>query len=77
MIVGKGVQYFEMFFLLKIDEENLLEFFQIWLNFLKKDKFVDFYFVMFWWDMILVYEYIDDVDVKIKVMVIVGKINGV
>lgn len=48
MTAGKGVQHCEMFPLLKTEEENPLELFQIWLNLPKKDKFVDPHFAMLW-----------------------------
>ncbi len=48
MTAGRGVQHCEMFPLLKTEEENPLEMFQIWLNLPKKNKFVDPHFAMLW-----------------------------
>ncbi|WP_318308197.1 pirin family protein [Flagellimonas crocea] len=48
MTAGRGVQHSEMFPLLKDDEENTLELFQIWLNLPKAGKFVDPHFKMLW-----------------------------
>lgn len=50
MNAGRGVQHSEMFPLLKSDEPNKLELFQIWLNLPRKSKFCQPYFTMFWRD---------------------------
>ncbi|WP_394749289.1 pirin family protein [Spongiimicrobium salis] len=48
MTAGRGVQHSEMFPLLKKEENNPLELFQIWLNLPKANKFVDPHFAMLW-----------------------------
>jgi len=48
MTAGKGVQHSEMFPLLKNDQDNPLELFQIWLNLPRAGKFVEPYFQMIW-----------------------------
>jgi len=48
MTAGRGVQHAEMFPLLKMDADNPLELFQIWLNLPQKDKFVEPHFKMLW-----------------------------
>ncbi len=48
MTAGKGIVHCEMFPLLKRDEPNPLELFQIWLNLPAEDKMVDPYFTMLW-----------------------------
>ena len=48
MTAGAGVQHSEMFPLLKQDEVNTLELFQIWLNLPSKSKMVQPHFKMFW-----------------------------
>lgn len=48
MTAGKGVQHSEMFPLLKKDEPNPLELFQVWLNLPKKNKMVEPHFKMLW-----------------------------
>lgn len=48
MTAGKGIVHCEMFPMLKRDEPNPLELFQIWLNLPAEDKMVDPYFTMLW-----------------------------
>ncbi len=48
MTAGKGVQHCEMFPLLKNDQPNPCELFQIWLNLPKRSKFVDPDYKMIW-----------------------------
>ncbi len=77
MTAGKGVQHSEMFPLLKEDEGNPLELFQIWLNLPKKDKLVDPHFAMLWRDTIPVFEQEDEAGHKTKVTIIAGELDGV
>lgn len=71
MTAGRGVQHSEMFPLLKTEEENPLELFQIWLNLPKKDKFVDPHFAMLWHEDIPIVQ-----SAVSKVKVIAGHYNG-
>lgn len=48
MTAGKGVQHSEMFPLLKQDQDNPLELFQIWLNLPAARKMSEPHFSMFW-----------------------------
>lgn len=48
MTAGKGVQHCEMFPLLKKDEPNPLELFQIWLNLPARKKLASPHFAMLW-----------------------------
>lgn len=48
MTAGAGVQHCEMFPLLRQDQKNTVELFQIWLNLPRKSKMVPPHFKMFW-----------------------------
>jgi len=48
LTAGAGVVHSEMFPLLRADQPNELELFQIWLNLPARDKLVAPYFTMFW-----------------------------
>ena len=56
MTAGRGVQHSEMFPLLKTEQENTLELFQIWLNLPSKGKFAEPHFKMLWRESIPVVE---------------------
>ncbi|MEJ5989387.1 pirin family protein [Ramlibacter sp. PS3R-8] len=45
---GKGIVHSEMFPLLKADEDNPLELFQIWLNLPRRNKMAEPHFTMLW-----------------------------
>ena len=72
MTAGKGVLHSEMFPLLKSEEENPLELFQIWINLPKKNKMVDPHFKMMWTESIPVFSEMDANENKIMVEVIAG-----
>lgn len=48
LTAGGGIQHTEMFPLLRTDQPNPLELFQIWLNLPRKNKMCSPYFSMFW-----------------------------
>jgi len=48
LTAGKGIVHCEMFPLLKSDEPNPAELFQIWLNLPAKNKMAEPHFTMFW-----------------------------
>ncbi len=52
LTAGRGIVHSEMFPLLKTDESNPLELFQIWLNLPAERKMCDPYFKMLWADTI-------------------------
>ncbi len=74
MTAGKGVQHSEMFPLIKTDQENPMELFQIWLNLPKRNKMVEPHFKMLWKEDISNYEYKDNNNNKTVVEVIAGKL---
>ena len=76
MTAGKGVQHSEMFPLLKSDEENPLELFQIWLNLPKKSKMVEPHFKMIWAEEVPKYIDTDKNGNEVNVEVLVGKLGN-
>lgn len=76
MTAGKGVQHSEMFPLLKKDEENPMELFQIWLNLPKKNKMVEPHFKMLWSENIPHYKHNDNNQKKTVVEVIAGTLGN-
>jgi len=75
MTAGKGVQHSEMFPLLKEDDENPMELFQIWLNLPKKNKMVKPHFKMLWGSKIPKLNHTDASGKSTEVEVIAGKLN--
>jgi redox-sensitive bicupin YhaK (pirin superfamily) len=76
MTAGKGVQHAEMFPLIKQDEENPMELFQIWLNLPKANKFVNPHYKMLWNKTIPIHTHEDKSGKKTKIEVIAGKIEN-
>lgn len=74
MTAGKGMQHAEMFPLLKKNEKNPLELFQIWLNLPARNKFVEPYYKMLWSEDIPNYQIKDDSAKSIEVSLIAGKL---
>jgi quercetin 2,3-dioxygenase len=74
MTAGKGVQHSEMFPLLKKEEENTMELFQIWLNLPKKSKMVEPHFKMIWSEEVPKYSENGDSG-SVHVEVLVGKLG--
>ncbi|MCW5923161.1 MAG: pirin family protein [Saprospiraceae bacterium] len=75
MTAGKGVQHSEMFPLLKTDEENPMELFQIWLNLPKKNKMVEPHFKMLWGSKIPKPKHTDTSGKTTEVEVIAGNLH--
>jgi quercetin 2,3-dioxygenase len=76
MTAGAGLQHAEMFPLLKKDEPNPLELFQIWLNLPKAKKFADPHYVMLWDEEIPVVALKDENGLKTEIRLIAGELNG-
>ena len=76
MTAGKGVQHSEMFPLLKQEEENPMELFQIWLNLPKANKMVEPHFEMLWRESIPNVVLKDRAAKEVKIEVIAGEIAG-
>lgn len=72
MTAGKGVQHSEMFPLLKSDEPNPLELFQIWLNLPSNKKMVNGHIKMLWRENIETFKGADDNGNSVDVEVIAG-----
>lgn len=76
MTAGSGVQHSEMFPLLKENEDNPLELFQVWLNLPRKNKMTDPHFAMFWSENIPHYNHCDGNQLNTLVEVIAGEVAG-
>ena len=71
---GEGIVHSEMFPLLKTDEANPLELFQIWLNLPARSKMVEPYFTMFWSDAIPRVTQLDANGLGTEVTVVAGRL---
>jgi redox-sensitive bicupin YhaK (pirin superfamily) len=77
MTAGRGLQHSEMFPLLKENEGNPLEIFQIWLNLPRVSKMVDPHFKMLWREDIPEVHHKDSSGQSTTVQVIAGKLKEV
>ena len=76
MTAGAGLQHSEMFPLLKKEEENPLELFQIWLNLPRAKKFADPFYVMLWDENIPKVTLNDEHSRKTEITIIAGELDG-
>ncbi|WP_292891055.1 pirin family protein [Nonlabens sp.] len=76
MTAGKGILHSEMFPMLKNDQENTLEIFQIWLNLPKVSKMVPPHFKMLWSEEVPVIHHKDQNGFATEVDLIAGTLNG-
>ncbi len=77
MTAGAGLQHAEMFPLIKKDEPNPLELFQIWLNLPKAKKFADPHYKMLWAEDIPVVNTKDSNGKTTSITLIAGKLGAV
>lgn len=75
MTAGSGLQHCEMFPLLKKDQENPMELFQVWLNLPGKKKFADPHFAMLWAEKIPKYVKTDTEGKKTEINIVAGHID--
>ncbi len=76
MTAGKGVLHSEMFPLLKENEKNPMELFQIWLNLPKKSKMVKPHFKMIWSDEVPRFSVKNNNGNAINIEVLVGQLGA-
>jgi len=75
MTAGSGLQHCEMFPLLKKEEENPLELFQVWLNLPANKKFADPHFAMLWAEAIPKYTNTDSAGKNTEINLVAGHIE--
>jgi quercetin 2,3-dioxygenase len=73
---GRGIVHAEMFPLLKADENNPLELFQIWLNLPSRAKMTEPHFTMLWNEQIPRRVVHDDDGRRMELAVIAGRFDG-
>jgi redox-sensitive bicupin YhaK (pirin superfamily) len=72
LTAGKGIVHAEMFPLLRTDQPNPLELFQIWLNLPADSKMVEPHFTMFWSQNIPRRRFVDEAGHATEVVLIAG-----
>lgn len=77
MTAGKGVVHSEMFPLVRRDQRNPTELFQIWLNLPAHDKMVDPHFTMLWSEQIPREVFVDGSGRETEVVVVAGQLDRV
>jgi quercetin 2,3-dioxygenase len=77
MTAGSGLQHSEMFPLLKTDQDNPLELFQVWLNLPAAKKMVEPHFKMLWAEDIPQHQIADKDGKKTTITLIAGEWGGI
>ena len=75
MTAGQGIVHSEMFPLIRTDDRNPAELFQIWLNLPAKSKMVPPYFTMIWSEHIQKVRHVDDSGALTEISVIAGQLG--
>jgi redox-sensitive bicupin YhaK (pirin superfamily) len=75
LTAGRGIQHSEMFPLLNRSNVNPLEFFQIWINLPREDKFAQPHFSMLWRDTVPKHVVRDEAGRTIEVTIIAGRLG--
>lgn len=76
LTAGEGIVHAEMFPLLKSDQANPLELFQIWLNLPSQSKMVKPHFTMIWSDAVPRMQMLDTQGRATQVAVVAGKLQA-
>lgn len=76
MTAGSGLQHSEMFPLVRLDEANPLELFQIWINLPRVNKFAEPHYKMLWSEEIPIVEVRDEKGRKTRMRIIAGELEG-
>jgi redox-sensitive bicupin YhaK (pirin superfamily) len=76
LTAGKGISHCEMFPLVKKDEPNPVELFQIWLNLPPEDKMAEPHFAMLWSEDLPRVSRVDENGRRTDVMVVAGELDG-
>jgi quercetin 2,3-dioxygenase len=76
MTAGSGLQHCEMFPLLKKEEENTLELFQVWLNLPRSRKFANPHFAMLWAESIPRIKQTDPNGKATEIRIVAGQIGA-
>lgn len=77
LTAGAGIQHSEMFPLLKKDDANPVELFQIWLNLPSADKMAEPHFSMLWAEEIPRFHAMDAAGRRTDLCVVAGTLGGV
>ncbi len=75
LTAGAGIVHAEMFPLLREDEENHMELFQIWMNLPAADKMADPHFTMLWAEDIPIFHELDADGRRATITVVAGAIG--